>query len=272
MTLRDVIAATPGGPSTVATLLHDLQTLGMQQGSTLMAHCSLSTLGYVNGDAPAVIEALTQALGPAGTLVMPTHSSNLSDPAGWSAPAVPREWHQTIRDTMPAYDPAITPTRSMGAVAENFRTHPGVLRSAHPRQSCAARGANARRIVADHPFDCAMGEHSPMGRLYELDAWVLLLGVMHDRNTSLHLAEVRASYPTKKNAPFASPVTIDSTRHWLTVDDLDFDDSDFPRIGADYERDTESVITGPVGQAPARLMRMRPLVDYAVSWMGRNRR
>ena len=272
MTLRDVIGATTGGPSTVATLLHDLQVFGVRPGSTLMVHASLSALGYVSGGAPAVIEALTLALGPVGTLAMPTHSSDLSDPAGWSNPPVPREWHQTIRDTMPAYNPATTPTCAMGAVAENFRSHPGVLRSAHPRQSCAARGANAAWITRDHALDCAMGERSPMARLYELDAWILLLGVGHDRNTSLHLAEYRARLPRRRKLPFASPVIVDGARRWLTVDDIDFDDRDFARLGADYERDTESVLASVVSVASARLMRMRPLVDYAVRWIERNRR
>ena len=272
MTLRDVIAATNGGPSTVSTLLQDLQALGVRPGTTLLVHASLSALGYVNGGAQAVIEALTAALGPVGTLAMPTHSSDLSDPAGWSAPPVPREWHQSIRDTMPAYDPVTTPTWAMGAVAENFRTHRGVLRSDHPRQSCAARGPNAAWIARDHALDCAMGERSPMARLYELDSWILLLGVGHDRNTSLHLAEYRATYRSKRKTPFGSPVTIDGARRWLTVDDLDFDDSDFARLGADYERESESVFVAGVGFAVARLMRMRPLVDYAVRWMERNRR
>ena len=59
MTLRDVIGATTGGPSTVATLLHDLQAFGVRPGTTLMVHASLSALGYVNGAYLPVIEALT---------------------------------------------------------------------------------------------------------------------------------------------------------------------------------------------------------------------
>jgi aminoglycoside 3-N-acetyltransferase len=256
MTLETVIAATDR-PATV---------------DSLVAHSSLSALGYVAGGTPAVIEALTRALGPAGTLVMPAHSSDLSDPAEWRAPPVPPRWHQTIRDGMPAYDPAVTPTWKMGVIAETFRSQPGVKRSAHPRQSCAARGPASDTVVEKHAIDCAMGEHSPLARLYDLDAWVMLLGVIHDRNTSLHLAEYRARYPSKKTVSFGSPVTIDGVRRWHVVEDLDFDDSDFARLGIDYERDTEQVFVGRVGQATARLMRLRPLVDYAVHWMERNRR
>jgi len=260
------------GLATIGSLVRDLVALGVPAGASLMVHTSLSSLGYVSGGPPALIAALTEVLGPDGTLVMPTHSADLSDPAGWNAPPVPRDWHDAIREAMPPYDPAVTPTRIMGAVAESFRTHPGVLRSKHPRQSAAARGPSARRIVDDHPLDCAMGERSPLGRLYELDAWVLLLGVGHDRNTALHLAEYRASFPSKKNVLFGSPVTIGGQRHWHVVDDLDFNDSDFSRLGVDYEREPGKVTIGRVAEAEARLMRMRPLVDYAVRWIEANRR
>jgi aminoglycoside 3-N-acetyltransferase len=270
MSLERIIAAT-ARPATVDSLAADFAALGVTAGTVLMVHSSLSSLGYVNGGAAAVIEALSRALGPDGTLVMPTHSSDLSDPAGWRDPPVPTAWHQTLRDTMPAYDPATTPTWTMGAIPESFRGHPQVLRSAHPRQSCAARGPMASTIVEDHALDCAMGERSPMGRLYDLDAWILLLGVTHDCNTSLHLAEHRARYPLKHDASFGSPVTVDGTRRWHVVRDLDADDSDFARLGDDFEHDTEQAILGKVAQATARLVRMRPLVDYAVTWITRNR-
>jgi aminoglycoside 3-N-acetyltransferase len=261
-----------GPPVGIASLTADLRALGVRPGATMMVHSALSSLGWVIGDAPAVIAALSAALGPDGTLVMPTHSGSLSDPAGWIAPSVPAAWHARIRAEMPAYDPAITPTRIMGAIAESFRTHPGVCRSAHPRQSCAARGPRAGFVTDDHALDCAMGERSPLARLYDLDADVLLLGVGHNRNTSLHLAEHRATWPTKRHTKFASPVTVDGARRWLEVDDLDFDDSDFARLGEDFERDTGAAFIGKVGAAIARLMRQRALVDYAQEWMGRFRR
>ena len=271
MTLETVIAATDR-PATVESLQADLAALGVKAGTVLMVHSSLSVLGYVAGGPPTVIEALIGALGPAGTLVMPTHSGDLSDPAEWRAPPVPPAWHQTMRDSMPAYDPAVTPTWHMGAVAENFRTQPGVKRSAHPRQSCAARGSDADRIVGHHALDCGMGEQSPLARLYDFGASILLLGVLHDRNTSLHLAEYRARFPSKRIAPAGSPVMIDGARRWHVVDDLAFNDDDFAELGLDYERETGLVAIGRVGQATARLMPIRPLVDYAVRWLERNRR
>ena len=159
---------------------------------------------------------------------MPTHSGDLSDPATWSKPPVPEAWWDTIRSAMPAYDPALTPTRRMGAIVECFRRLPGTRRSAHPTISVAAHGPKATTIIDPHPLAYGLGEDSPLARLYELDADVVLLGVGHANNTSLHLAEYRADYPNKAwTATHASPVLIDGHRSWTTYDDLEADDSDF---------------------------------------------
>ena len=102
-------------------------------------------------------EALLEAVGPTGTIVMPAQSGDNSDPAHWIAPPVPKDYWPIIRDSMPAYDPRITPTRAIGRVAELFRTWPGALRSGHPSCSFAALGPNAPVITAEHPLANALG-------------------------------------------------------------------------------------------------------------------
>jgi aminoglycoside 3-N-acetyltransferase len=258
-------------PATIGSLTHDLAVLGVQPGMTLLVHSSLSALGWVSGGALAVVLALQEAVGPEGTLVMPTHSGDLTDPAGWRNPPVPAVWWQIIRETMPAFDPALTPTRGMGAIPDCFRAGRDVLRSGHPHGSFAARGRWAEQITAEHELTSDFGERSPLARIYDLDGWVLLLGVGHGNNTSLHLAEYRATYPGKLFVPSGAPVMVEGERRWVEFQTLQVDADDFPAIGAAFAQDTGLVRTGQIAAAPALLMPQRALVDFGVRWMEEHR-
>ncbi len=256
-------------PATVASLKADLRALGVTPGMVVLVHSSLSAMGWVCGGPVAVILALQQALGPDGTLVMPAHSSDLTEPSRWESPPVPESWWPVIRESMPAFDPDLTPTRSMGVIPETFRKQRGVLRSDHPHVSVCALGPRAREITADHCLVNGLGEDSPLGRLYDLHAHVLLLGVGHERNTSMHLAEYRADYATKRIIEDGAPAATG----WVTFSEFENDSSDFDRVGEAFLQSEagHGVRRGRVGLADGQLMPQRDVVDFAVSWLEENR-
>jgi aminoglycoside 3-N-acetyltransferase len=270
MSESDVIGGSPQGPVTVDSLCADFVALGLAEGMTAIVHSSLSSIGWVCGGAVGVVLALQQTLGSRGTLVMPTHSGDLSDPAKWENPPVPESWWQTIRDNMPAYDPYMTPSRGVGTIPEVFRSFPGVKRSLHPNHSFAAWGRESGHVTAGEKLDFSMDLDSPLGRLYALDGHVLLLGVSHGSNTSLHLAEYLAGIDGRSCVDCFAPVLSDGTREWTRYRDLGLDSDDFEDIGASFEA-TGRCRVGHIGSATARLMKQRDLVDFAVDWMREHR-
>lgn len=263
MSEADAVAASDS-PRTRATLAEHLRALGVAPGHVVIAHCSLSSLGWVNGGAQTVIDALLDVIGETGTLVMPAHSGQLSDPAGWQNPPVPTSWIETIRETMPPYDPARTPTRGLGQVAELFRTWPGVVRSGHPHTSFASLGPRAAEICHNHALASPFGEESPLARLYDLGAWVLLLGVGFDTCTALHLAQIRAQ-PDAPLGHRGAPMIVDGRPQWVTYSEPDVDRDGFAPFGVDRLFASGVIRAGHVGSAQSMFVRVDALVDAAMA-------
>ncbi|MFB6189728.1 MAG: aminoglycoside N(3)-acetyltransferase [Halapricum sp.] len=254
-------------PVTTERIVADLRDLGVEAGDTLLVHSSLRSVGWVVGGPQAVVEGLQEAVTESGTVVVPTHTSQYTDPAGWSNPAVPDEWYETIRTERPPYRPDVTQSWGVGIVPECLRTYPDAVRSRHPVFSFAAWGGDAETIA--HEFDDALGEGSPLARVYELDGSILLLGVGHDSNTSLHLAEYRADVETER-VENTVPILRDGERATITYEDIETSTDDFADLGAAFE-DAVGVREGTVGEANAKLIDQPSLVDFAVEWFEANR-
>ncbi|HUS17377.1 MAG TPA: AAC(3) family N-acetyltransferase [Chloroflexia bacterium] len=165
-------------------LVAGFRALGVQAGDHVVAHTALSSFGQVTGGPNAVIAALLDVLGPAGTLMVPTatwRSCYVRAP-GWPVPA----------GVVP-YDPATTPCDAdMGIVPETLRGRTGALRSPHPLISVAAVGALAPALTGEHPIDDPL---RPYRVLAAHGGRILLLGVDHTRNTTVHAAEFMAALP-----------------------------------------------------------------------------
>ena len=267
MSEATAIENTPS-PRTRESLGRELSQAGLVSGMTVIVHSSLSSLGWVCGGPVAVVQALMDVVTDSGTIVMPTHSGDYSDPAEWQHPPVPAAWCPIIRETMPVFDPRITPTRGMGQIVEVFRTCHGVLRSNHPDVSFAAWGRHAGRVTDGHALDYSLGEQSPLARFYDLGGSVLLLGVGYNCNSSFHLAEYRA--PGARLVERGAPIVEGQKRIWKVYPDIALHDDPFPELGDAFEQ-TGQVTRARIGSAEARLFSQRRAVDFAVGWLAARR-
>ncbi|MGM0361964.1 AAC(3) family N-acetyltransferase [Streptomyces griseoaurantiacus] len=269
----------PGAPARTAPLTRgrlaaELRALGLGAGDTVLVHSSLRALGPVEGGAETVVDAFLDVLGPAGTLVVYTQTPDNSDPSRWPGTrgyAVPEEQWDRLRERLPAFDPDTTPAFGVGVLPETVRARPGALRSTHPQSSFTALGARARELTAHHAPDCHLGERSPLARLEEAGARVLLLGVGWEVCTAFHLAEYRL--PGRPRQTYSCVVGDGAGgRAWYTYTDVRLDSSPFARIGAAYEADavregSGDLVRGRVGAADCRLFGLGPAVAHAAVWL-----
>lgn len=154
------------GDISKGSLIQQILGIGVKPGSILLVHTSFSKVKPVEDGPIGLITALRAALGSTDTLVMPSMSYDDDHP----------------------FDKKMSLCPEMGIVADSFWRLPKVLRSEN-NHAFAAVGPWAASITALHPIDSPHGLDSPVGRVFELDGQVLLLGVGQDSNTTIHLAE-----------------------------------------------------------------------------------
>jgi len=170
--------------------------VGIRSGIAVMVHTSMKMFGYVVNGPVDVIDALIECVDiKEGTILMPSHSGHLTDPSEWKNPPVPESEIEKIRKNMNPFDKQRTPVRNRGIIPEVFLSYPDVLRSDHPLNSVAALGKNAKEYTLVHAFHEPEGLNSPVGKLYQDDGLVLLMGVGMESCTAIHLAEYIADVP-----------------------------------------------------------------------------
>ena len=99
---------------------------------------------------------------------------------------------------------------------------------------------------------------------------MLLLGVGYDKNTSIHLADVRAEYPGKHYSTEHSAVMESGKRVWKAYETLFVDGEDFDQIGEAFEKEC-TVSKAVLGNGTITLMKQRDIVDFATAWIEKNR-
>src|SRR5437773_1957507 len=138
-----------------------------------------------------IIQVLQEAVGPSGTLLMPTMP--------FSGTAL----EYVAKDKV--FDVTRTPSQ-MGLITELFRRSPGVRRSIHPTHPVAAWGYKAKEMLEDHHLaKSPCGRQSPYGKLIEFESKILFLGTDIDVMTFFHTLEEELE-PKMPFSPFTKEI------------------------------------------------------------------
>jgi aminoglycoside 3-N-acetyltransferase len=217
----------------------ELRRLGIQPGDLIQVHSSLSAFGWVEGGADAVVDALLAAVGPGGTVMVPTFN------------------HGRVK----LYDPKKTPSNN-GAITEALRRRPHAHRSLHPTHPYAAIGPRAAELTAGHLEVDTFSRLSPLGKLADRGGWIVLLGVDMTSNTCVHIGQTIARAHCLGLGAARSLMRIDGQMREVPSTlwrngrcKIEFDPVE------DYMQKRGQIRTGRVGNAGIRIMRGRDVID-----------
>jgi aminoglycoside 3-N-acetyltransferase len=259
------------------SLAKDLGALGLGTGAIVMVHASVRAVGKVYGGPDEIHLAITDAIGPSGTMMMVVGCPDGFDEVGRGR--LTREEEDELLANMPPFDPATTRAgRDIGTLAEFFRSYPGAVCSESVVRFCA-RGGCAAWLMRDQPWSYAFGHGSPLEKLVEAGGKLLLLGCDHDTVTLMHHVEHVTDFPGKRIVRVRVPVLQNGRREWVGYEEFDSSDdgvhanwpSRFFAIITDAFIDefegTDVCRTGRVGDADTALIDARTLVRYAAPLM-----
>ena len=229
-----------------------LREMGIEGGGALLVHSSLSSMGYVEGGADTVVDALLEVLGEEGTLMVPTFTHSGTE----------------------YYDPLTSPSKN-GAITEAVRRRPAAVRSLHPTHAPTAIGRYAEAFMRDHLKRGPLGVDCPVDRLARQGGWVLLLGVGHTSNSIIHVGEAHARSPslTVRYSPQAPKWVIlkhpDKGEMEVTVQEMPGCSAGFVAVEKLLRR-RRRILDGRIGRAPCQLMKGQDLIDTTVELLTRD--
>jgi len=261
-------------------LREDLAALGVRAGDLVMVHASLRRLGlgraeFGPGGAVALLDALDEAVGPDGTLMMVLGTEY---PMAWVYEHPP-EARAALLEGSPPFDHRNAPAfEEVGWLAEAFRRQPGTLVSDNPSGRFGARGAKAAELMADQPWHDYYGPGSPLEKLCDWGGRILRLGANPDTVTALHYAEYLADLPDKRRVRWDYVIAgPDGAPRHVWIDCLDDEKGIVHREGEDYFASILNAYLalgrhreGKVGKTQSELVDAAGIVAFGARWMEEN--
>ena len=222
-------------------IIFSLELMDIKRGDILLVHSALSSMGFVDGGAETVIDALLEITGQEGTVVMSTLT-------GW----------------VESFDAEASPS-AVGRISEVFRQRKDAVRSLHPVHSVAAVGKYAEYITSDHDkCETGCGEGTPYSKLAELGGKVMLLGVDMDRNTIMHSLEEEINACYLKTLDIPAPSYIDDFKNKkFTLKQFPPGHRDFIGITPILRR-KDALIEGKIGNAVVMVIKIKELFEIGL--------
>jgi len=254
--------------SELVGLFHEM---GLNKGDEIMVHSSMKSLGFVVNGAVDVIDALIECIDlDKGTILMPTHTGQLTDPAYWKNPKIAKKSIEMVQNSMKPFDKKLTPVRGRGVIPETLLSYPKARRSDHPLNSIGAIGKNAEFYTNSHKFDEPEGIDSPIGQLYQRNGIILGIGVGVDKFTAIHLAEYIADveYLYKEN-PIVLSGCKDGVNYFERIKKYPNSSDNFIKILPTL-RDNNLIKEVPFKSGVITCFKLKPTVDHIVALLDKN--
>lgn len=249
--------------TTKEDIVVQLQNIGVQRGMLLLVDSNSAQLGYIGGGIQTFIEALMEAVGYDGTIVMPSFTPRNVDPACHDAQRIDRECWNTVRENSASFNRKLSVDQHSDEMILQFMRNDGVVRSYHPIYSFLAWGKYAKIICEKHPLHFGLSKESPLGRLSELNAFVLLAGCSYEACTMFQLARYSGEQLPIKI--ISAPIEQNKHLVWKDMLDLELDNTGFDVIGEVME-ERKIVKNMYINTARCRFFSAREAVNIATAF------
>ncbi len=246
--------------------------VGLKTGMKVMVHSSLSKLGYVVNGAEDVIDALLEIISlKKGTLFIPTHSSQLTNPIYWKIGKFGKKHKEKIKKNMNFFNQKKTMPANRGLMSKTILNYNKVKRSLHPLNSTACLGNKSKYYTNNHSLHRPEGFQSPIGKLYKDKGHILLIGVNFDKITALHLAEaiINDNFPEKYQPEIL--VKINNKRKFVKLKYYDNRPKNFKRIYSTVKK-KGALKELKINNCNITLIKLKPLINEAVKKIKNNKK
>jgi aminoglycoside 3-N-acetyltransferase len=239
---------------TFEKLLEGFRDLGVQEGDTLLVHSSYKSFGEVEGGPQTVIQALEAALGPQGTLIMPTFNFDFNKGVPWD-----------VRTT----------ASKMGVLTEVVRKDSRARRVFHPFYSFAILGRHAD-MLGRLRYKSSYERNSVFGKLRDLDGKIMVIGLSYnDSMTFFHHIEQMEGVDYRFLKQFTGEVTDENGNTYTDT---------FEMLVRDIDRGVRTMVdpmgklmeeagvikSAKIGEADVKLMRANEVYEFTAREMKRD--